>query len=598
MPVSTPTSEPEPEVETTRPCRDCAEEVEIGAMFCGNCGVRWPHGEPEPAVTGNTVRQAAPPEPAKDEGGFEWDEDQTVDGSGPALVEPLVGSMRRGKGAPGAVPADPTQPRTVKSGLPSLPKPEAKEPQDLGGGVASLIADELDEPPTEPRRMVGDVLEPIEDDDASEPLELEPEVDAAVAQASGNDVPSWANLTEEIAEIQFSILQGFEEEAKQAFAPLAAAHPGHPELAALAEELGVSAAAAASTPEQNADEDVDEFDVEIDITAARMRAPTGPGAASDKPEITVVTKGPQPARPYASAAPTGLPPEADTSPTFVEGTAPPTGGFVQRRPATPASVQPQTTPSLGLAKASGRYPASSDSMPTNPRGAQPVPETTVVTAKPSAPAPYQGTPPQDVGPAETVRLVMLGSRGQSLHEVLLRPGERFDVGRDPQKPWGDDDELELQHARFTPAPGGGVLVEPLGQRGVFRQVDERLVVRDGDEFRVGQSIVRYRAGTGWGELDCLPMGREPAMTLSLGGSGALVGRENADVEIPDDTYVSGAHCQFSCRGDALYIEDLGSANGTYTRVRATEAVPYGALLLLGQTQFKIRPVTSRRPASR
>ncbi len=551
-------------------------------MFCGNCGVRWPHGQPEPAATGNTVRQAAPPEPPAD--GVDWDEEQTVDGRAPAMVEPLVGSVRRGKG-------EPTQPRAVKSGVPGGPKDAA------AGGVASLIADELEEPPTEPRRMVGDVVEPVEED-ASEPLELEPGVDAAVAQATGVEAPAWANLTEEIAEIQFSLLQGLGAQAKRAFAPLAADHPGHPELAALARDLGVPFPSVSSKP-SDAEPDVEEFDIDVDITAGRMRGPTGPVAAPDKPDITVVTQGPQPARPYADAAPKDLPPEAETSPTFVEGTAPPAGGFVQAPPAIPASVEPRTTPALGLSKASGRYPASTDSMmPTNPRVPQPRPETTVVSAKPSAPAPYQGAPPQDVGPVETVRLVMLGSRGQSLHEVMLRPGDHLDVGREPNQPWGDDEQLEPRHARFTPAPGGGVLVEPLGAHGVFRQVDERLVVRDGDEFRVGQSIVRYRAGRGWGELECLPMGEQPASSVSIGGSGALVGRENADVEIPGDTYVSGAHCQFSCRGDTLYIEDLGSANGTYTRVRATEAVPYGALLLLGQTQFKIRPVTSRRSATR
>ena len=76
-------------------------------------------------------------------------------------------------------------------------------------------------------------------------------------------------------------------------------------------------------------------------------------------------------------------------------------------------------------------------------------------------------------------------------------------------------------------------------------------------------------------------------TVPLGGSGLIVGRENADIELPEDTFVSGAHCKFSCRDEGLFIEDMGSANGTYSRLRAGEAVPYGSLLLLGQTQFKV-----------
>jgi pSer/pThr/pTyr-binding forkhead associated (FHA) protein len=96
------------------------------------------------------------------------------------------------------------------------------------------------------------------------------------------------------------------------------------------------------------------------------------------------------------------------------------------------------------------------------------------------------------------------------------------------------------------------------------------------------------SGGGWGALRVYPLSSDEGDAVPIGGSGVLVGRENADIELPEDTFVSGAHCQFSCRDEGLFVEDLGSANGTYTRVRKGEAVPFGAQLLLGQTLFTVR----------
>ena len=43
-----------------------------------------------------------------------------------------------------------------------------------------------------------------------------------------------------------------------------------------------------------------------------------------------------------------------------------------------------------------------------------------------------------------------------------------------------------------------------------------------------------------------------------------VGRnETCDIPMPDDTYVSGLHARFYRDAGALYVDDLGSTNGTY-----------------------------------
>ncbi len=538
----------EPETPETKPCRKCTEEVEVGAAFCWNCGVESPHQAP--AVTGNTEVRKAPPKPDR----FEWD-DSGAD-EGPAIVQPDPGStMRRGGGAPPLVPAEHTEPKAVRTGIPgAAKKPPAKPAASKEAAMeTSFEQHEDDEPPTAPRMVVSMIAEELGEepeshphdrpltpivDDGSEPLSLEPHVDVAV---SGH-VKVWPNLSEEIAELQFLLLRGFESEARDAWRLLADAHPGHPDLEALSNELGTDAEAPSMADEPRP-------------------APSDNTQPEFTPQITKVT-------PRASKDDDDAPPpiETPTSPTFVEGTSPPPGGFA----GVPIAVEPSHTPHLGVESPRGMHRPSSESLPTNPRMSAP-------EVRKSVEATSRG-----------VRLVMLGARGESVWERTLPFGDVLDIGREAQKPWGDDSHMESAHVRLH-ATAQGVRVEPVGRASVYRHVDERLAVRDGDEYRVGESLLHYSAGHGgWGTVTWYPLCGDVGKTIPIGGTGVVVGRENADIEIPEDTFVSGAHCQFSCRDDGLFVEDLGSANGTYTRVRSGEAVPFGGLVLVGQTQFKVR----------
>ena len=41
------------------------------------------------------------------------------------------------------------------------------------------------------------------------------------------------------------------------------------------------------------------------------------------------------------------------------------------------------------------------------------------------------------------------------------------------------------------------------------------------------------------------------------------------------------------RHEGVFLEDLGSSNGTFVRVQGTALVPRGALLLMGQQLFRV-----------
>lgn len=218
-------------------------------------------------------------------------------------------------------------------------------------------------------------------------------------------------------------------------------------------------------------------------------------------------------------------------------------------------------------------------------------EGTVVARAPVPPAPYgQG---QAQVPVLPVRLVMLGARGEAVAERRIEPGAYLDLGRRPGEPWGEDRRMEPLHARLFPGPGG-VVIDDFGlPNGVYTQIFDTIAVEDGDEFKVGQARLALQRfvgpGGSWGQLTIVRHDSPSPETVRMVGEEVILGREEGDVTFPSDTFVSGDHCRFVREGHAVYLEDLGSSNGTYIRVRAGQCVAYGGLVLVGHTQFKVLP---------
>ncbi len=108
----------------------------------------------------------------------------------------------------------------------------------------------------------------------------------------------------------------------------------------------------------------------------------------------------------------------------------------------------------------------------------------------------------------------------------------------------------------APGPGGGRRRD----RGA-----ERLVVVDPPERR-GQEF---------------PLGDE----LTVGRAGGC------GVPLPDDTFVSQLHARVFRRDGQLYVEDLGSTNGTYLnrdKVASAVAMRRGDKLKIGKTTLEVQ----------
>jgi pSer/pThr/pTyr-binding forkhead associated (FHA) protein len=84
------------------------------------------------------------------------------------------------------------------------------------------------------------------------------------------------------------------------------------------------------------------------------------------------------------------------------------------------------------------------------------------------------------------------------------------------------------------------------------------------------------------------MGFDPGTLLDLSG-GAIMGRaDGADIKV-EDQYASSNHARIYPRGEFMYIEDMGSTNGTYLNGRAlgtSERLKPSDVIRIGDTEYR------------
>jgi FHA domain len=124
------------------------------------------------------------------------------------------------------------------------------------------------------------------------------------------------------------------------------------------------------------------------------------------------------------------------------------------------------------------------------------------------------------------------------------------------------------------------------------QHDESLVMEGGDD---GVGLGRrerhgpdLRAGIDPRLEVVAAMGVDPGTAFELAG-GATMGRaDGSDIPI-DDPFASSVHARIFPRGQFMYIEDMGSTNGTYLngrRLRAAERLKVGDTVRIGETEYR------------
>ena len=91
----------------------------------------------------------------------------------------------------------------------------------------------------------------------------------------------------------------------------------------------------------------------------------------------------------------------------------------------------------------------------------------------------------------------------------------------------------------------------------------------------------------WGRVSVMVSPTQIVAGFPFAEVGVEIGRENGDITFPDDGYVSGSHCRVYGDEEGVFLEDLGSSNGTYMRVRRGQLIRPGTMILIGQQLFRV-----------
>ncbi|HTN52821.1 MAG TPA: FHA domain-containing protein [Anaeromyxobacter sp.] len=86
----------------------------------------------------------------------------------------------------------------------------------------------------------------------------------------------------------------------------------------------------------------------------------------------------------------------------------------------------------------------------------------------------------------------------------------------------------------------------------------------------------------------------PGATHALEPGEAVCGRTEGAIRIADDPTVSPRHARFTLRHGALSVEDLGSASGTFVRIRDPRRLAPGAEVRVGRQLLRLEPAARPR----
>jgi len=188
-------------------------------------------------------------------------------------------------------------------------------------------------------------------------------------------------------------------------------------------------------------------------------------------------------------------------------------------------------------------------------------------------------------PPHVYTLLVLDASGAPTAEYPLARAETLLGRREGDIRFPRDALMAPQHARFS-LEEGALWAEDLSPTGVFLRLRQPVVLAAGDTFLIGKELVEFQfGGAGAGEAGWLLAGRK---RFPISGQGLLLGRTQGDVTFADDPQVSTRHAGVRREGRRWLLEDLGSTNGTYLKIRGRCRLESGDILLCGSQLLRVR----------
>lgn len=175
----------------------------------------------------------------------------------------------------------------------------------------------------------------------------------------------------------------------------------------------------------------------------------------------------------------------------------------------------------------------------------------------------------------------------SLHDMVGPPAPPL---RGPRSAGarGDSDEDDFEELSTSDLDAEDDLGDPLLSTGDFEAVEI-------EDEAVEVSPARQRppplpSATARYLLRPLSHNIAESKLIPVGEGAVVIGRDDGDVRVAEDEFVSPRHARFLLDEEALYVEDLESLNGTWLRVRTEATLEPGDVILIGQQILRLERV--------
>lgn len=221
-----------------------------------------------------------------------------------------------------------------------------------------------------------------------------------------------------------------------------------------------------------------------------------------------------------------------------------------------------------------------------------------------------GTPAQVSQEPSVGHLTVIRPDGSEGAEIPLVSGQNL-IGRDSDHDvLSNDPFLSPKHATFVIEGNACKVRDEESLNGVFIRIRDEIELTHGDMIRLGQELLRFELiselepvreqndgedtrlsgspDTGfWGRLSLIAGPGIVSRAFAIGEDAVQIGRETGDIVFRDDGFVSGKHARVTRVNGQAMLEDLGSSNGTYLRIRRERNLESGDLILMGQQLFRL-----------
>lgn len=213
--------------------------------------------------------------------------------------------------------------------------------------------------------------------------------------------------------------------------------------------------------------------------------------------------------------------------------------------------------------------------------------------------------PVEPAPEPVVATLVAIRRDGSDGESVPVMGTTFDIGSsDGSLCFADDPYLAQRHVRLMVSDGKVVLRPIDAINGVYIRIRGWCELQPGDQFLVGKELLRYEPlapeernppslvehgvrlfgsvqREAWGRLRQLTLAGTTRDLWHMVRAELVLGREEGDITFPDDEFMSRRHAAVKRVGARARLEDFGSSNGTFVRVRGDRELSSGDVLRLG-----------------